>query len=347
MIGRGGMATQAGAQLLYALHTIAAVCDAAVDPHYVEHARLDLEDAGVLAALPANDTGPLFNWLAVLMSFQGISDEVALSYIQRHGSARHDDISAKLLATTACQKLSSYWQFHGCGYHKGSKTCSEPEHIRFCPLPTHRLRNGRLNQTVYSLFLFIRDVAGGDLIGWIDARIGRHEISRSHRTKQRTVPEDDALMARREALLEPLSHVYGISRKVLNMCFSHLLIGAGHLRPEWMHVGATMVAIDTLVHNFLHRTGILSRLGIEHSYGSACYANGCADVISRAAAEIDASQYNATLPRYFPRLVQHAIWRFCASSEMNMCNGNNIDDLYRCQNAACEFFATCDRVVIK
>jgi len=32
---------------------------------------------------------------------------------------------------------------------------------RRCPLPRHALRNGRLNQTVYSLFLFMRDVAGG------------------------------------------------------------------------------------------------------------------------------------------------------------------------------------------
>ena len=38
-----------------------------------------------------------------------------------------------------------------------------------CPLPSHDLRNGRLNQTAYSLFLFIRDIADGDLIGWIDA----------------------------------------------------------------------------------------------------------------------------------------------------------------------------------
>ena len=46
-------------------------------------------------------------------------------------------------------------------YEKGSGRCSEPGHIARCPLPRHALRNGRLNQTVYSLFLFMRDVAGG------------------------------------------------------------------------------------------------------------------------------------------------------------------------------------------
>jgi hypothetical protein len=35
-----------------------------------------------------------------------------------------------------------------------------------------------------------------------------------------------------------------------------------------------MIAIDTLVHNFLHRTGILHRFGADHAYGSACYRRG-------------------------------------------------------------------------
>ena len=57
-------------------------------------------------------------------------------------------------------------------YEKTSRTCAEPDHIATCPLPTHRLRNGHLNQIGYSLYLFIRDVAEGDLVGWIDDRLG-------------------------------------------------------------------------------------------------------------------------------------------------------------------------------
>jgi hypothetical protein len=67
-----------------------------------------------------------------------------------------------------CPKLKSYWHFYGCRYDKISRTCSEPDHIDACPLPSHRLRNGRLNQMAYTLFLFIRDIADGDLVGWID-----------------------------------------------------------------------------------------------------------------------------------------------------------------------------------
>ena len=46
-----------------------------------------------------------------------------------------------------------------------------PSTLARCPLPSHDLRNGHLNQTAYSLFLFIRDIADGDLIGWIDAQL--------------------------------------------------------------------------------------------------------------------------------------------------------------------------------
>jgi hypothetical protein len=39
-----------------------------------------------------------------------------------------------------------------------SANTAEPEHIGACPLPSHDLRNGHLNQTAYCLFLFIRDL---------------------------------------------------------------------------------------------------------------------------------------------------------------------------------------------
>ena len=65
-----------------------------------------------------------------------------------------------------------------------------------------------------------------------------------------------------------------------------------------------MIAVDTLVHNFLHRTGILHRFRAEHAYGVACYRpGGCADIIDTVAQQIDARQFN---PAAFPRSVQHA-----------------------------------------
>lgn len=76
--------------------------------------------------------------------------------------------SERPLGLRFAPKLRCYWSFHGCGYRKGSRTCAEPGIVSYRSLPRHHLRNGRLNQTAYSLFLFIRDVADGDLVEWID-----------------------------------------------------------------------------------------------------------------------------------------------------------------------------------
>jgi hypothetical protein len=77
-----------------------------------------------------------------------------------------------------CPKLKSYWQFYDCRYEKTRHTCAQPNHIAACPVPTHRLRNGHLNQLAYSLYLFIRDVADGDLVGWIDDRLDQATTAR-------------------------------------------------------------------------------------------------------------------------------------------------------------------------
>jgi hypothetical protein len=86
-----------------------------------------------------------------------------------------------------------------------------------------------------------------------------------------------------------------------------------------------MIAIDTLVHNFLHRTGILHRFGAPHAYGSACYRpGGCAEVVETVAERIDARTFNPAFPAMLPRFVQHAIWRYCAQTGLDVCNGNRI-----------------------
>ena len=125
-------------------------------------------ERGVIRAVRDHDTPALFDWLIEILSFQGISDAVASGYIAEHGSVRWSDIAEALSRSPSCPKLGGYWRFYDCRYHKGSDTCSEPGHIDACPLPRHPLRNGRLNQMAYSLFLFMRDVADGDFVGWID-----------------------------------------------------------------------------------------------------------------------------------------------------------------------------------
>ena len=239
--------------------------------------------------------------------------------------------------TPSSPKLKSYWDFHACRYEKTSGTCAEPDHILTCPLPTHRLRNGHLNHIAYSLYLFIRDVADGDLVGWID-----------HRLDQANKSGLDLLAQVRTALIEPLRNVYGVSDKVLAMALSGILIGAADVRPRWLEVGVHLIAVDTLVHNFLHRTGILSRFKAAHPYGPGCYrADGCAEIIARAAQQIDARAFNPTFPAIFPRFVQLAIWRYCSQQGLDICNGNRVDDRHRCQNRYCRLYGICDRIRLK
>jgi hypothetical protein len=155
----------------YAAGMIRAVCRLAGAPSFVNDLQTELQQHGIVEAVGQHDTATLFDWLAAALSFQGVSDRVADDYMARHGRAAWNDIAGNLTRAPPCPKLKSYWHFYDCRYHKGSGTCAEPKHLPGCPLPTHRPRNGRLNQVAYPLYLFIRDVAGGDLVGWIDAHL--------------------------------------------------------------------------------------------------------------------------------------------------------------------------------
>ena len=132
------------------------------------------------------------------------------------------------------------------------------------------------------------------------------------------------------------------------MALADLLLGADRRRRLWVEAGAVMIAVDTLVHNFLRRTGILARLDAAPLYGRGCYAaGGCAEILEMIAGRIDARRFNPRFPANFPRLVQHAIWRFCAEDGLDHCHGRQIDDRFRCDRAECAVFGSCDRVPLK
>jgi hypothetical protein len=226
----------------HAVRLIHAICGLAGSASLIDEMRAELRAEKVRAAIRSRDTGPVFDWLMSALSYQGISDQVAYDYMERHGRVTWRQIKQGLDRGATCPKLKSYWHFHGCRYDKVSRTCAEPDHIRRCPLPKHHLRNGRLNQTAYCLFLFIRDVADADFVGWIDRQLKTADGPRS----------PDRLARMRASLIEPLRQVYGVSDKVLTMALSCILLGAPKRMEHWIEVGGSMIAIDTLVHNFLH-----------------------------------------------------------------------------------------------
>src|ERR1700738_66641 len=326
------------AAINHAVRLIHAICGLAGSPTLIDEVRADLRANNVRAAIRNRDTGLVFDWLMAALSYQGISDQVAYDYMEKHGRARWRGIEEGLDRGASCPKLKSYWQFHDCRYDKISRTCAEPDHIRRCPLPNHDLRNGRLNQTAYCLFLFIRDIADGALIGWIDRQLKTADGPRS----------PDRLARMRASLIEPLREVYGVSEKGLTMALSCILLGAPKRMEHWIEVGGSMIAIDTLVHNFLHRTGILHRFNANHLYGLACYRpGGCADIIQAVAEQIDGRRLKHSYAQGFPRFVQHAIWRYCSQSGLDVCNGNRIDDARRCDNLDCRARLMCDRLALR
>ena len=132
------------------------------------------------------------------------------------------------------------------------------------------------------------------------------------------------------------------------MTLSILLLAAPKNMRLWTEAGAAMIAVDTLVHNFLVRTGTLRRFNASHAYGPACYRpGGCADIIEAVADRIDAREFNPQFPKSFPRFVQHAIWRYCSENGLDVCNGNRINDDHRCDNVYCQLYRTCDRVALR
>jgi hypothetical protein len=133
----------------HAVRVVHGVCCLAGAASLIDDVRADLSADGISTAIRRHDTATLFDWLMAALSYQGISDQVAAEYMERHGRAQWHDIDAKVAASSTCPKLKSYWHLHGCRYDKISRTCSEPEHIDDCPLPSHQLRNGRLNQMAY------------------------------------------------------------------------------------------------------------------------------------------------------------------------------------------------------
>ncbi|MDQ2081517.1 hypothetical protein RA307_15125 [Xanthobacteraceae bacterium Astr-EGSB] len=297
----------------------------------------DPERIRLQQAITSHDTPALFDFLMDAFSYQGISDAVAYTYMDEHGRVTWDDLERATTRPALCPKLDSYWRFEGCRFEKTSATCAQPDLMPSCPLPRHDLRNGRLNQTAYSLFFFIRDIADRDLITWIYDQIRAATVGNIRDRSARMV----------QSLIDPLRNITGVSDKVLSMTLSYLLTAAPPTKQEWVEIGTSMVAIDTLVHNFLIRTGILRRFDAQHPYGPACYRpEGCADIIRRIALRIDARQFTPQYPRFFPRFVQHAIWRYCAQGGLDICNSNNVPSRRPCENSACPLFTLCDRVCL-
>jgi hypothetical protein len=58
----------------------------------IDDIRADLRADKVRAATRNRDTAVVFDWLMAALSYQGISDQVAHDYMEKHGRAAWHDI---------------------------------------------------------------------------------------------------------------------------------------------------------------------------------------------------------------------------------------------------------------
>jgi hypothetical protein len=324
------MAPCRSAAMQRAISLIQRVCDMTAPRNYLVETREHLVDAGIVEAVANHDTRALYRWLMETISYQGIANRIASDYLDRHGRVQWADIESGLRSPDRCPKPATYWTFHGCGYRKSACTCAVPPRLPHCIVPALSMRNGRLAQSAAALYLFLRDVCGGDFISWIDDHLSGSD-------------EPNAAL-----IIDALRHIHGVSDKVLSLALVLLLLGGRPGDALWQAAGVQLIVIDTLVHNWLHRSGILNDLDARHTYGPKCYApNGCADIIRQAALPIDARRYGSDNPPAFPRLIQYAIWRFCAAEAFDICNGNRIDDRKPCSGAGCPIMRYCGRVALR
>src|ERR1700738_5735687 len=100
-----------GSAINHAVRLIHAVCGLAGSPTLIDEIRADLRAERVRAAIRHHNTAAVFDWLMAGLSYQGISNQVAHDYMERHGRATWHDIEQKLGRGARCPKLESYWPF--------------------------------------------------------------------------------------------------------------------------------------------------------------------------------------------------------------------------------------------
>ena len=283
----------------------------------------------------------LFSPLMEVLTFQGISDAVAISYMEAHGKVSYFKIQKEIRQAkrrnSICDKLQSFDSFKGCGYKKTGPSCNNQKMVDTCPLGKIDMLKGTLNIKAYSFYFYINDHCRGDLIGHWDDIINKHF----------NPVDGSGLKEAKNALVSDFTKVFGIGDKLANMTLSYFLMSDLE-NPSRLRLGQAMVAVDSLVHNFLHRTGILKFYKAEHNYGPLC-SKHCLSVLDDITGKIDARDFNPDFPAYFPRFIQFSIWRFSSVTQgLSICNGVKINDTKPCnRDDICPVFSLCAHIPLK
>jgi hypothetical protein len=152
-------AKPSAAPIDYAVRIIHTVCGLAGSATWIDDIRADLRADKVQAPIRHRDTAVVFDWLIAALSYQGISDQAAYQYMEKHGRAAWRDIDQRLRSSPwpcpASARLSQKdcpldqgWGLHDRHRHVGSQHFASHRHpasvqgeapVRVGLLPTRRL----------------------------------------------------------------------------------------------------------------------------------------------------------------------------------------------------------------
>jgi hypothetical protein len=242
--------------------------------------------------------------------FSGGGDQSNLAYYVKQKYQPTFNRIRRAVKLAQCPKLATFEAFEGCRYQKTASTCNEPAFLGGCPLPAFDMKRGNLNHMAFSLYFFLRDMAGRDFYAYVSQHFG---------TSQLVAGTINEVL---QTFIRKITAIANVGPKLAHMALSGLFL-TRYLGWDYHRVGLYMIAVDSLVHNFLHRTGILDKYQLDHAYGPRCHTeNGCSGVVQDLASRIDCREFNPSLPAHFPRFIQYQLWAYCAKDGENICNGN-------------------------
>ena len=140
----------------------------------------------------------------------------------------------------------------------------------------------------FSLYFFLRDVCQRDFYTFVTHHFGEGELS------------GGAISDRLQAFIGKITTIANVGPKLAHMALAWLFLTR---YPGWDYrrVGLHMIAVDSLVHNFLHRTGILADYQLDHAYGPRCHADtGCLGVIHDLSRQLTAGSSTRPCRPTFP-----------------------------------------------
>jgi len=259
---------------------------------------------------PQHKSIKLYQYLVESFLLSGGGDQSNQGYYAKQHHKPTFNRVKRAVKAAQCPKLAGFETFKGCGYRKGTHKCNELAFMKECPLPSFDMKRGALNHMAFSLYFFLRDVCEGDFYTFATQHFGQ------------CCSADQATAELLDGFIRKVAAIANVGPKLAHMALSCLFLTTC---PGWdyRHVGEEMIAVDSLVHNFLYRTGILVSYRLDHPYGPRCHAqDGCLGVIQDLARRIDCREFNPTLPAHFPRFVQYYIWAYCGQAGENICNLN-------------------------